>query len=187
MEGIFFKDGVYVLCPENYKNEFCILATTNKLSPSLYGGRVKIRNAKLYNSSGSTAQISVDGISIILLDKQYQSKDKMVITYDLPLSTVISILNAIETNGVDAFLEHYKKSIEFLYAELIELERKTESNLLTEQDESIIKKLLEKLNAIRDVFVSVLIILFSLNLYMSAGLENEKVISVSQSIIDSFV
>lgn len=186
MEGIFFKDGVYVLCPANYKNEFCILASINKLSPSLYGGRVQIRNAKLYTSE-STAQISVDGISIILLDKQYQSKDKMVITYDLPLSTVISILNAIETNGVDAFLEHYKKSIEFLYAELIELERKTESNLLTEQDESIIKKLLEKLNAIRDVFISVLIILFSLNLYMSAGLENEKVISVSQSIIDSFV
>ena len=105
----------------------------------------------------------------------------------LLLSEIASHLNAIETNGVDAFFEHYKKSIEFLYGELKELNQKTESQLSIEREDSNIKILLSELTEIRDLLFSVLIILFSLNTYMSAGLENEKVISVFQSIMDSLV
>ena len=101
------------------------------------------------------------------------------------LSEIASHLNAIETNGVDAFLEHYKKSVEFLYTELKELNQKTESQLTIEQEDSKIKSLLVELTKIRDLLFSVLAILFSLNTYMSAGLENEKVISICQSVMDS--
>ena len=101
------------------------------------------------------------------------------------LSEIASHLNAIETNGVDTFLEHYKKSVEFLYTELKELNQKTESQLTIEQEDSKIKSLLVELTKIRDLLFSVLAILFSLNTYMSAGLENEKVISICQSVMDS--
>lgn len=173
MYGIYFKEGIYVLIDNDTQNDICVY-NNHKNNVSLYGGRIRIR---LY-SSNEKACLYVDGISIIKIsDKRIESA--------LILSEITSHLNAIETNGVDAFLEHYKKSVEFLYAELKELNQKTESQLTIEQEDLKVKILLVELTKITDLLFSVLAILFSLNTYMSAGLENEKVISVCQSIMDS--
>lgn len=173
MNGIYFKEGIYVAIDDGEsRNDICVY-NLYKDDVALYGGRVRITY-----SSEEEADLYVDGISIIeLSDKKIQSA--------LLLSKIASHLNAIETNGVDAFLEHYKKSVEFLYTELKELNQKTESQLTIEQEDSKIKSLLVELTKIRDSLFSVLAILFSLSTYMSAGLENEKVISICQSVMDS--
>ena len=173
MNGIYFKEGIYVLIDNDSKNDICVYHYNYKDDVSLYGGRIKIR---YFNEE--TANFKVDGISIInIIDKEIHK--------DLLLSTIASHLNAIETNGVDTFLEHYKKSVEFLYTELKELNQKTESLLTIEQEDSKIKSLILELSKIRDLLFSVLAILFSLSTYMSAGLENERVVSICQSVIDS--
>lgn len=173
MNGIYFKEGIYVAIDDGKsRNDICVY-NYYKDDVTLYGGRIRINY-----SSEDEAKLYVDCISIIKIsDKKIQSA--------LLLSEIASHLNAIETNGVDAFLEHYKKSVEFLYAELKELNQKTESQLTIEQEDSKIKSLLVELTKIRDLLFSVLAILFSLNTYMSAGLENEKVISICQSVMDS--
>lgn len=173
MNGIYFKEGIYVAIDDGKsQNDICVY-NYHKDNVSLYGGRIRI----IYGGE-EEANLYVDGISIIKI-----SDDK--IQSALLLSEIASHLNAIETNGVDAFLEHYKKSVEFLYTELKELNQKTESLLTIEQEDSKIKSLLVELTKIRDLLFSVLAILFSLNTYMSAGLENENVISVCQSVMDS--
>lgn len=173
MNGIYFKEGIYVAIDDGKsQNDICVY-NYHKNNVSLYGGRIRITY-----SSEEEANLYVDGISIIKIsDKKIQSA--------LLLSEIASHLNAIETNGIDAFLVHYKKSVEFLYTELKELNQKTESQLTIEQEDSKIKSLLVELTKIRDLLFSVLAILFSLNTYMSAGLENEKVISICQSVMDS--
>lgn len=173
MNGIYFKEGIYVAIDDGKsRNDICVY-NYHKDNVSLYGGRIRITY-----SSEEEAKLYVDGISIIKI------RDK-IIQSELLLSEIASHLNAIETNGVDAFLEHYKKSVEFLYTELKELNQKTESQLTIEQEDSKIKGLLVELTKIRDLLFSVLAILFSLNTYMSSGLENEKVISICQLVMDS--
>lgn len=178
MEGIYYKDGIYLVIDDDddekyYKNDICVYNYRFKDNVSLYGSRISIKY-----SNSSRAFFYVDGISIIkVIDKSIKS--------ELSLSEIASHLNAIETNGADAFLEHYKKSIEFLYGELKEMDQKTESQLTIDQEDSIIKNLLSELGKIREMLFSILAILFSLNTHMSAGLENEKVVSVCQSIMDS--
>lgn len=173
MPGIYYKDGIYLLIDNDNVNDIYVYHGYNKRYVSLYGGRISIKF-----SNSSRAFFYVDGISIInIRGKSIES--------DLSLSEITSHLNAIETNGVDAFLEHYKKNIEFLYCEIKEMDQKIESQLTIEQEDSIIKNLLSELGKIRDLLFGVLAILFSLNTHMPAGLENEKVISVCQSIMDS--
>src|SRR5574344_1438512 len=117
MNGIYFKEGIYVaIAAGNSQNDICVY-NYHKDNVSLYGGRIRI----IYYGK-EEAKLYVDGISIIKI-----SDDK--IQSALLLSEIASHLNAIETNGVDAFLEHYKKSVEFLYTELKELNQKTESLL----------------------------------------------------------
>ena len=174
MNGIYYKNGVYVLIENNTENDSCIYHHEYKCDVTLYGGRVTIGGT----FSGLDADFKIDGISIVKMKG-------IIIDKDLSLSTIVSHLNAIETNGVDAFLVNYKKSVEFLYNELKELNQKTESQLTLVQEDSKMKTLMFELSKIRDVLFSVLAILFSLYMYMPAGLENEKVISVCQSVMDS--
>jgi hypothetical protein len=173
MNGIYFKDGIYVTIDDGKtKNDICVY-NFHKNDVSLYGGRIRITRW-----GEDTAQLYVDGKSIIeVSDKEISGK--------LFLSEIVSHLNAIQTNGVDAFIEQYKKSIEFLYAELKESNQRAESLLSIEHDEQKLKNLLSELVNLRNLLFSVLAILFGLNNYMSAGLENEKVISTCQSIMDS--
>ena len=173
MNGIFFKDGIYVIIDNDTESDICVYHYNYKDNVTLYGGRININ----YESQ-EEAYLKIDGISIIKVNDKEIRKN-------FPLSTIASHLNAIETNGIDAFLENYKKSIEFLYVELKELNQKTESQLSIEQEDSKIKSLLFELTKIRNLLFSVLAILFSLSTFMSASLENEKVVSICQSVIDS--
>jgi hypothetical protein len=173
MKGIYFKDGVYILVDNDTKNDMCIYHFNYKSDIFLNGERIRIR----YRSF-TEADLFVNGIHIINIIGAR-------IEYKLGLSEIVSHLNAIQTNGVDAFLENYKKNIDFLYGELKELEQKKESMLTVEQEDSKIKELLLDLNKIRELLFLVLAILFNLKTHMPSGLENEKVISICQAVMDS--
>ena len=65
------------------------------------------------------------------------------------------------------------------------MNKETELLLSYENEKTKIKSLLSQIENIRSMLISILGIIFSLQSYMSAGLENEKVVSVAQSLIDS--
>lgn len=178
MELVCYREGVYI-CIEspNYEDYKLSINNINGEKAShiyLYGRRVFLN----FYSSWEYPYFHIDGIPIISIEKK-------TIKYRFSLSQITTYLNSIEANGVDAFLENYKKSIEFLYGELKEMNQKTESLLTSEQDDSEIKNLLSEIEKIRELLFSILAILFTLYSYMTAGLENERVISVCQSIMDS--
>ena len=174
MESIYYKEGIYVVIEsDNHENSIFDL---NSGHVFLFGRRVMITRY----SRG--AQLAIDGILIEEID--YFGEYRSEVKADLSLSKITSYLNAIEANGVDAFIENYKKSVEFVYVELKDLSEKTELLLSSETEKTKIAHLLNQFERIRSLLISILSILFSLRSYMSAGLENEKVISVSQSIID---
>lgn len=171
--SIYFKDGVYVTVNDgSAKNDMYIYNYYHKDSASLYGGRVRLG----YGGSDN-ATLTIDGIPIVRIYKTDIDKD-------LPIEEITTHLNAIEANGVDAFLEHYKKSIEFLYDKLEEFRIKTIDEISNTKEETIAERLISELNKIRDSLFSLIAILFSLSKYMSAGLDNEKLNSVYQSVID---
>ena len=175
MKGIYYKEGIYVVNDNDEEHEDCVYHYKYKRNV-LFGGRVEIRG---YYNDNNRAYFSVDGIYIVEIATWR-------IRQDLSLSQIASYLNAIEANGVDAFIQNYKKNVEFAYQEIKEISQKTELQLASEQREGYINKLLLELKKITDLLISVLVILFSLNSYMAAGIENEKVISVCKSIMNSF-
>lgn len=176
MKGIYYKEGIYVLINSEEMHADCVYHEANKYnkkSSFLYGGRIHI-------DQSYDAHFTIDGIRIVMIQE-------ISISRDLSLSTITSYLNAIEANGVDAFIEHYKQSIKFLYNELKEINQKTESQLSIMDNELKRVVLMHDLEGIRKSLFAVLAIFFSLQTYMSAALENEKVTSVCQSIIDSII
>lgn len=189
MNGIYYKEGIYLVIDNDTQNDFCIFHYNNKSNNykskvSLYGGRISLSR---YNYNSQDIRLSIDDIAVIKMETAKWSDGEVTysIKRDLSFQEVVSHLNAIEVQGVDAFIQNYKQSINFLYSELKELNQKTESLLTSEQDDSKLKSLLSELANIRDLLFLVLPILFSLQTFMIAGLENEKVISVCQSIMDS--
>lgn len=186
MEAVYYKEGVYVVIDSSIDNDTCVYNYSKKNNVVLWGGRIRIKRD---HSNGAYATLDIDGIPIGRLYHfaHSDSSFSLAIEKGLSLSTVASHLNAIEANGIDAFLENYKQSINSLYGELKELSIKTEMQLSSEQDESKITILLAELKRIRNVILSILAIIFSLQTNMTAGLENEKVMSVCQSIMDSLM
>jgi hypothetical protein len=179
MKGIYYKDGIYVLIDNEGKNDIHIQHSKYKPEVSLFGGRVEIKtNSKAY--IGAYADLIVDGISIVKIYGEHKS-----IHNYLTYTEIVHHLNAMEANGVDAFMENYKESVKFAYSELKELTKETEFQLSSESEESLIKSLKSELSELKDILFKVFALLFSLNTFMSAGLENEKVISVCQSLLDS--
>jgi hypothetical protein len=178
MNGIYYKEGIYVVIDNDTENDSCVYHYNYRSGLSLYGGRVIIKQG-----NSNSAVLIVDGIPIV--DFFYSNYLNIRLNRSVDNLIVASHLNAIEANGVDAFIKNYKQSVEFLYGELKELNQKTESQLSIEQEDSKIKNLIFELDKIRTLLFSVLAILFSLYSYMSGGLENEKVISIYQSVMDS--
>ena len=173
MRGIYFKDGIYVTIDNDEENDICVYHYNYRDNVSLLGGRVDIRY-----TAKETAFLKVDGKPIVNISENAVEKA-------LTVSEITSHLNAMATNGVDAFIEHYKQSIEFAYGELKELKKETEFQLSSESNDTMIDSLKSELKKLKDLLFAVFALLFSLHTFMSAGLENEKVISVCQSIIDS--
>ncbi len=67
MDGIFYKDGVYVHFNDhtievNTENDFCILRYHDKNKNLLYGGRVELENP----NAGTI--LNVDGISVMTIN-----------------------------------------------------------------------------------------------------------------------
>lgn len=179
MEGIYFKDGVYVLIDNDAEHDNCIFHSKVQISVSLYAGRVALREPKY----PLNAVITVDGIDLVQFVKTPTQNPHM--TEVLKFSTVVQYLNAIEANGVDAFMHNYKQSIEFLHEELTALRQRTELDLSTIEDDTKKSDILIKLERIKEMLLQILSILFTLKTFLSAGLENQKVDSIYQSIIDT--
>ena len=176
MEGIYYKDGIYVLIEKDKVHDDCVYDCRRSTKAFLFGGRVSIVHHDTDDDHYQYAFFKIDGICIIEINNHYNS---------ISLSQIVSHLNAIEANGVDAFLQNYKQSVEFLYEELKNLHQTTIEQLSEEQENSKIKNLLTELEKIRNLLLSVLIVLFNLKTCMAAGLENERVMSVVQSIMDT--
>ena len=181
MEGIYYKDGVYVLIDNDEEHEDCVYHNQSKRSVSLYGGRVAIRRV---GDEYGIAIITIDGVELVKLINNHRL-GKEEVSQRIELSTITQYLNAIEANGVDTFMQHYKESIEFLYNELIKLREKTESEISTSKNDSTREIALSKLSIIKEMLFKTLCALFTLKTFISAGLENEKVISVYQSIMET--
>lgn len=182
MAEIFFKDGIYLLISKSQKDVNSDNCITKGGIVNLYGNRVRLLKYDGY------LRFSIDGISIIKINgyKDRYGEIYYSIESELSYEVVVSHLNAIEVYGLDAFIQNYKQNIVFLYGELKDINQKTESLLASEQNDSKIENLLNQLEKIRKSLLLVLPILFSLQIFMIAGLENAKVLSVYQSIIDSF-
>lgn len=182
MAEIFFKDGIYLLISKSQidvNSDNCI---TKGGIVNLYGNRVRLLK---YDGN---LRFFIDGIIIKEIDiyKDRYGEIYYSIESELSYEVVVSHLNAIEVYGLDAFIQNYKQNIVFLYGELKDINQKTESLLASEQNDSKIENLLNQLEKIRESLLLVLPILFSLQIFMISGLENAKVLSVYQSIIDSF-
>lgn len=168
---IYLKEGIYVALDGKRADEYLIYCSDDT-SVYLYGGRVEITNITRHVF---TASLVIDGIPI----KEVESPQLKSL---LSFTTIASHLNAVEAHGVDAFLENYKKSIEVLHAELKELNHQAERMLSTEQDDLKVKKLLFEISNYRHLLASVLIVLFSVSVTMAAGLENERVHYIAESL-----
>jgi len=165
-----------VIAKTDNEQEGCVYHE-NGLNKRLLGGRVLIRPA-IRQTIDYNLWFSVDGIPIINMKDEY-------FNLAISIEKATSYLNAIEVNGLDEFIQNYKRSIEFTYNEVKELKQMTEIELSRATDESRIANLLTELNKIRKLLVFFLSIVYGLRTYMSAGLENEKMISVFQSVMDS--
>jgi hypothetical protein len=175
MNGIYFKDGAYVLVDNDEINDICLYHPLYRIKISLYGGRVHISR---YEPSWMDYSIlTIDGISI------FNMKYAQMQEY-LSHQTIISHLNSIETYGIDAFIENYKKSVEFLYSEVKNMHNIAEARLSLSLNENQTTTILYELERIRTSLFAILALLFSLYSNMKTGLENDKVQLVYQSIKD---
>ena len=178
MEGIYYKDGVYVLFDNDEKHEDCVYHYSYRDRVLLNGGRIRID----YESK-ETAFLFVDGIEVINLNNL--SEDKNHIKKALNLSTIVQYLNAIEINGVEAFLQNYKERLQQLQVDLNDLKKKNESELPTITDESLLEEVKQEIKSIKKLLYYLFSVLFNLSLFLNTGLENEKIISVYQSIVET--
>lgn len=181
MKGIYYKDGVYLIIDHDGEHENCVYHRENKSKVILYGGRVEIRRyVTQYYSDYETLLLDIDGISILKIS-EYQAS----ILKDLDIEIVTQYLNAMEANGVDAFMQHYKKSLELLQKDLQNLQEVKQSELIALNERTSMRKINEEIEKIEKLLYYLFSIIFTLRTFMNAGLENEKVISVYQSIIET--
>ena len=187
MEGIYYKDGVYVVIDNDrhkYNDQhygYCVCHYQFKNKVLLYGGRVRVKY--LFSDLKETAYLLIDGIEIIKLN-ELSLNDKPA-SNELNLSTISQYLNAIEANGVDAFMQHYKERLEQLQVDLQDLKKEKESELSTITEEPLLEEVKQEIKNIKKLLCYLFTVLFNLSLFICAGLENEKVISVYQSIMET--
>ena len=182
MLGIYYKDGVYVVIDNNVTIEECVFRFRYINNPILYGGRVIIDYDRDYKTE-ENASFLIDGIKIIKLN-EFSLNEKQT-TNILHLSTITQYLNAIEANGVDAFMQNYKERLEQLQVNLKDLKKEKESELSTITEEPLLEEVKQEIKNIKKLLCYLFTVLFNLSLFICAGLENEKIISVYQSIIET--
>lgn len=176
--GIYYHDGVYVVNDEQRKHESLIYNYYLTESNILYGGRVVLKKPFCRHCFDDVIFI-VDGITIVKLHADFKQ-----IIKELDILMVAQYLNAIEVNGVDAFLKNYKESLEILQTDLNKLKEEAQTQLSTLSDDILIEKVGQEIDKIKQLLFYLIGVLFSLRAFISAGLENEKVISVYQSVLE---
>ena len=184
MKGIYYKDGVYVLIDNDEEHEDSIYHHEYRNNLTIYGGRVEVKKyTNSYGYSNGDLVLKIDGILIFKIS-EYATE---FFNY-LDIEIVTQHLNAIEVNGVNAFMQYYKKKLEVLQEDLQNLKEAKQSELTT-MDENIYNssrgRIIEDLDKIGRMLYYLFSVIFTLGTLMNAGLENEKVISVYQSIMDT--
>lgn len=185
MEGIYYKDGVYVLIDNDAQHDDCVFHYNYRDNVFLYGGRISIKYASA-TLKKEAVYLLIDGIEVINLNHSNNNVNQ--INKALNLSTIVQYLNAIEINGVEAFVQNYKERLEQLQVDLKDLKKEKESELSTITEESLLEEeVKQEILNIKKILYYLFSVLFNLSLFISTGLENEKVISVYQSIMETIV
>jgi hypothetical protein len=190
MERIILHDGIYVYTVNNdltndsiTNADECTLIIdrfSDTLDVSLYGGRVEL----YHRQYSSTLKFSIDGIIIkdikpCYLDSGSDSYSYGEMNNELSFPKVTAFLNQIAHLGVDTFLDNYKKNLEDFKAQMNEMATALE-NELKENEDSGKAQLLQK---VKDLILSIIIILFSLSINMNAGLDNSQYEEAYEAII----
>jgi hypothetical protein len=189
MKGIILHDGIYVyienddLTNDSIANadECTLIIKQDCYSQNvfLYGGRVG-----LHREDYSTLIFSIDGIIIkdikpCYLDSGSDSYSYGEMNNELSFPKVTAFLNQIAHLGVDTFLDNYKKNLEDFKAQMNEMATALE-NELKENEDSGKAQLLQK---VKNLILSIIIILFSLSINMNAGLDNDHYVEAYEAII----
>lgn len=174
---IYYKEGVFVLIKSRDTYDNCAYYNHIAIPASLYGGSVIIKHNE---KDEETSFLLVNGIEIVNINNLKEG-DKEIST-TLHLSAIVQYLNAIEINGVEAFAQNYKESLEQLQVDLKDLKEEKESALPTLTEESLIEKVKKEIMNINNLLYCLIGLLFNCRLFITAGLENDKIISLCKSI-----
>ncbi|PQJ18448.1 hypothetical protein [Nonlabens tegetincola] len=128
----------------------------------LYAGRVRIGSV-----GGRTwKKLFVDGIKIIILDGRSEP-DRMDYQW------ICNYLNAIETYGVDAFMDNYKKSLQE-YSQRITMNIEANQSLLEKiSNKSMKEKIQFEIIRNRSILNKILNIILLINVHMNLAIEND--------------
>ncbi len=174
MKCICLKDGIYVIVDIGYLRKVSVgkvIISDAHTRALLYGGRVYLDYDK---KSTNEINIKIDGINICTPGGGIY----------LNMPRVVSHLNAIATNGVDAFLMNYKKALEQYYNDLKDLRQEISLGISSTESSSN-SELMEQLKSIMEKMTFIVSILFTLNIWMPAALDNQKVIDITEAIYES--
>jgi len=144
---------------------------------TLYSGRIKIGGRRgTYGYMG----MFVDGIKTLVLDDRKEPNR-------LDCQWICNYLNAIETYGVDGFLENYKTSLKE-HVEHLKIEVDALQLLVSDENTPDGHKIQYR----RDIFDArkfislVMTIILLLNLHMNLAIENENAQTAFSKIIELF-
>ncbi|HHT97303.1 MAG TPA: hypothetical protein GXZ90_05360, partial [Clostridiales bacterium] len=169
---IYYKEGVFVLIKSIDKYDNCVYWNHFLIPASLYGGSVIVKHNE---KDEDMAFLLVNGVEIININTMKEGEKEL--SKILHLSTIVQFLNAIEINGVEAFVQNYKESLEQLQVDLKDLKEEKESALPTLTEESLIEKVKKEIMNINNLLYCLIGLLFNCRLFITAGLENDKIIS----------
>lgn len=128
----------------------------------LYAGRVRIGSV----GNKTWKKLFVDGIEILILDGRSQP-DRMDYQW------ICNYLNAIETYGVDAFIDNYKKSLKE-YSQQIILNIEASQSLLENISNNFMKdKIQSEIIQNRSILNKILNIILLISVHMNLAIEND--------------
>ncbi len=143
-----------------------------------FGGRIQIKGY-----SNNISNFLVDNIDILKFNMNKGTYQEYFIAPSV--IDIVTYLNAIETYGVDTFLDNYKKTITE-YKDNLENVLTHKQVSLTEASDKATDKFITKIIIdIKDIIEKLTIIyalLFALNIHLTLEIENEKAISVYNQI-----
>ena len=146
---------------------------------ALFGGRIEIYGVTLSYRIEFTFE--VDGVRIKTWDNE------SYLSNYISLNLLMNFLNSIAVYGIDEFLDNYKKSVKDQIAEFEErLKVQTEELTQLEETGYVRDNLLKAINKLNNLIMSLLSVLFLLNIHYPLGLENDKMIEVMEQVDKMF-